>query len=184
MWMRFSSLIRMICTQGLCDGAGKFPHLTLPLTEQFDLCGYYSPAQPDKQIIAAERKGNVFKCTAPSCECFISFRSNLGYGLCIPLQCLKSCMSSFIAFFLHSLEPEAEISPLSLILNLFLIWICTNTWFVARPAHSGCALFDLYTVQRVIEHANKTKRQLALHKHSLQGHLHRLSLEGDVNPLL
>lgn len=56
-WIRFSSLIRMICTLRQCDKARKFPHITLPLTEQFDLCGYYNSARPDKHIIIAERKG-------------------------------------------------------------------------------------------------------------------------------
>lgn len=46
----------MICTPRLRDKAGKFPHITLPLTEPFDLCGYYNSAQPDKHIIIAERK--------------------------------------------------------------------------------------------------------------------------------
>lgn len=86
----------MICTQRLCDKAGKFPHITLPLTEQFDLCGYYDSAQPDKHIIIAERKGTYGTFQQ-------MFSEHCGLWIVHPAAVLKvsfehKCTSSFVAF--------------------------------------------------------------------------------------
>lgn len=155
-WMRFSCLIRMICTQRLCDKAGKFPHITLPLTEPFDLCGYYNSAQPDKHIIIAERKGRCLN--GRHLPANVSHLWTVNSAGVLKVSFKHKCRSSFIAFISLSQSPKQR-SVLSLILNCFLFrGICTNTWFGALPAHSGCALFDLSTMQAAIKHANKSKR--------------------------
>lgn len=183
-WRRFSSLIRMICMQRLCDTAGKFPHITLPLTEQFDLCGYYNSAQLDKHIIGAERKGmclNVRHLLANVLYRFGTFWAVDWASHCSASSLVSAQMHELLScIFIRLPEPEAEICPLSnskpfsVHVNLHKDLICGSTCSLGlcfvRPLHNA-ACHQTWI---------KPNDRPALHKCSLQGHLHHLRFKGDL----